>query len=676
MKSNLKIILFYLVLIAVIIFFVAQVFTTTQADKLVYSDIVTYFEQEQVSAFVVDEDYLLTMTLKDGSEVSYQLKSLTIFRDDLGDLILEQKSAGIIASYDYEPETVFPWWVSMLPYLIIIVIFVALWFYVMNQAMGGKGNKMNSFGKARVKTAQPDQKNRVLFRDVAGADEEKAELEEVVEYLKDPQKFSRLGAKIPHGVLLVGPPGTGKTLLAKAVAGEAGVPFFSISGSDFVEMYVGVGASRVRDLFDQARKSPASIIFIDEIDAVGRQRGAGLGGGHDEREQTLNQLLVEMDGFGSHEGIIVIAATNRPDILDPALLRPGRFDRQVTIGYPDIRGREEILKVHARNKPMEASVDFRRVAQTTVGFTGAELANLLNEAALLAARNNKSLIGMEDIEEAFMKLILGPKKKNRVRNEHDNKLVAYHEAGHAVASFFCEHTDPVKMISVIPAGNTGGVTVSVPQEDTLGSSRGEMFEKILMTLGGRVAEQLIMDDISTGASNDIQQATRIARNMITRYGMSEKLGTVLYGSEHSASEVFLGRDFSSGKNYSEKTAAIIDEEIRALIGDAYTKCTEILTEHMDKLHFVAAFLLKNEIMDGDQFKAAMEGEPTMEELEEMAEEKKRKSREDNERKRLENEERERREAEERERLENERRAAQSANPEWWNESDSNDKDKK
>ena len=676
MKSNLKIILFYLVLIAVIIFFVAQVFTTTQADKLVYSDIVTYFEQEQVSAFVVDEDYLLTMTLKDGTEVSYQLKSLTIFRDDLGDLILEQKSAGIIASYDYEPETVFPWWVSMLPYLIIIVIFVALWFYVMNQAMGGKGNKMNSFGKARVKTAQPDQKNRVLFRDVAGADEEKAELEEVVEYLKDPQKFSRLGAKIPHGVLLVGPPGTGKTLLAKAVAGEAGVPFFSISGSDFVEMYVGVGASRVRDLFDQARKSPASIIFIDEIDAVGRQRGAGLGGGHDEREQTLNQLLVEMDGFGSHEGIIVIAATNRPDILDPALLRPGRFDRQVTIGYPDIRGREEILKVHARNKPMEASVDFRRVAQTTVGFTGAELANLLNEAALLAARNNKSLIGMEDIEEAFMKLILGPKKKNRVRNEHDNKLVAYHEAGHAVASFFCEHTDPVKMISVIPAGNTGGVTVSVPQEDTLGSSRGEMFEKILMTLGGRVAEQLIMDDISTGASNDIQQATRIARNMITRYGMSEKLGTVLYGSEHSASEVFLGRDFSSGKNYSEKTAAIIDEEIRALIGDAYTKCTEILTEHMDKLHFVAAFLLKNEIMDGDQFKAAMEGEPTMEELEEMAEEKKRKSREDNERKRLENEEREHREAEERERLENERRAAQSANPEWWNESDSNDKDKK
>ncbi|MBQ7320461.1 MAG: ATP-dependent zinc metalloprotease FtsH [Clostridia bacterium] len=665
MKNNLKIILFYLVLIGVIIFVVAQLFSATHADKLVYSDIVTYFESEQVASFVVDEDYLLTMKLKDQTQVSYQLKSLTIFRDDLGDLILEQKRAGIIESYDYEPETVYPWWVSMLPYLIIIVLFIALWFYVMNQAVGGKGGKMNSFGKARVKTPQPDQKNRVLFKDVAGADEEKAELEEVVEYLKDPHKFSKLGAKIPHGVLLVGPPGTGKTLLAKAVAGEAGVPFFSISGSDFVEMYVGVGASRVRDLFDQARKAPASIIFIDEIDAVGRQRGAGLGGGHDEREQTLNQLLVEMDGFGSHEGIIVIAATNRPDILDPALLRPGRFDRQVTIGYPDIRGREEILKVHARNKPMESTVDFRRVAQTTVGFTGAELANLLNEAALLAARNNKSLIGMDDIEEAFMKLILGPKKKNRVRNEHDNKLVAYHEAGHAVASFFCPHTDPVKMISIIPAGNTGGVTVSVPEQDTLGSSRGEMFEKILMTLGGRVAEQLIMDDISTGASNDIQQATKIARNMVTRYGMSKKLGTVLYGSEHSASEVFLGRDFSAGKNYSEKTAAIIDEEIRSLIEEAYTKCTEILTEHLDKLHFVAAFLLKHEIMDGDQFKAAMEGEPTMEELEELAEEKKRKSREDNEKKRAEDEERARREAEEAERLENERRAAQSANPEWW-----------
>ena len=676
MKSNLKIILFYVLLIGVIIVLVAQLFSVTQEEKLVYSDIVTYFEQEQVKSFVVDEKYLLTMVLQDDTQVSYQLKSLTIFRDDLGEMILQQKSAGIIESYDYEPETVYPWWVSMLPYLIIIVLFIALWFYVMNQAVGGKGGKMNSFGKARVKTAAPDQKNKVLFKDVAGADEEKAELEEVVEFLKDPMKFSKLGAKIPHGVLLVGPPGTGKTLLAKAVAGEAGVPFFSISGSDFVEMYVGVGASRVRDLFDQARKSPASIIFIDEIDAVGRQRGAGLGGGHDEREQTLNQLLVEMDGFGTHEGIIVIAATNRPDILDPALLRPGRFDRQVTIGYPDIRGREEILQVHARNKPLEADVDFRRVAQTTVGFTGAELANLLNEAALLAARRNKSLIGMDDIEEAFMKLILGPKKKNRVRNEHDNKLTAYHEAGHAVASFFCQHTDPVKMITIIPAGRAGGVTVSVPEQDTMCSSRSEMFEKIVMSLGGRVAEELIMDDISTGASSDIQQSTKIARNMIMRYGMSDKLGTVLYGSEHSDSEVFLGRDFSSGKNYSEKTAAEIDDEIRALIDRAYKKCTEILQEHMDKLHFVAAFLLKNETMDGDRFKAAMEGEPTIEELEEMAEEKRRRSREDNEKRRLENEERERKAAEEEARRENERRAAQSANPEWWNEPTDQNKDGK
>ncbi len=668
MKNNVKILLFYLVLIAIIIFVVAQLFTNTEQEKPVYSDIVTYFESEQVKSFVVDESYMLTMTLQDGTEKSYQLKSLTIFRDDLGELILQQKQAGILESYDYEPDTVYPWYVTMLPYAVIIILILGVWIFTMSQAMGGgKGNKMNSFGRARVKTPQPDQKNKVYFKDVAGADEEKAELEEVVEYLKDPPKFSKLGAKIPHGVLLVGPPGTGKTLLAKAVAGEADVPFFSISGSDFVEMYVGVGASRVRDLFDQARKAPASIIFIDEIDAVGRQRGAGLGGGHDEREQTLNQLLVEMDGFGSHEGIIVIAATNRPDILDPALLRPGRFDRQVTISYPDINGREEILKVHARNKPLEDNVDFRRIAQTTVGFTGAELANLLNEAALLAARNDKSLIGMDDIEEAFMKMILGPKKKKRVRNEHDNKLVAYHEAGHAVASYYCAHTDPVKLISIIPAGNTGGVTVSVPEEDTFGSSRGEMFERILMTLGGRVAEQLIMDDISTGASNDIQQATKVARNMVTRYGMSDKLGTVLYGSEHSASEVFLGRDFSSGKNYSEKTAAIIDEEIRALIEQAYTKCTEILSEHIDKLHFIAEFLLKNEIMDADQFKAAMEGYPTIEELEHMAEDKKRKSRRENEIRRAENEERERREAAEREREENERRAEQSAHPDWWEE---------
>ncbi len=501
---------------------------------------------------------------------------------------------------------------------------------MMNQTAGGKGGKMNSFGKAHVKTPQPNDKNRVLFADVAGADEEKAELQEIVEFLKDPKKFTALGAKIPHGVLLVGPPGTGKTLLAKAVAGEAGVPFFSISGSDFVEMYVGVGASRVRDLFDNARKSPASIIFIDEIDAVGRHRGAGLGGGHDEREQTLNQLLVEMDGFGSHEGIIVIAATNRPDILDPALLRPGRFDRQVTVNYPDIKGREEILKVHARNKPLEDTVDFHKIAQTTVGFTGADLANLMNEAALLAAKRAKSLIGMSEIEDSFMKLILGPQKKTRVRSEHDNKLTAYHEAGHAVSSYYCPHTDPIKVITIIPAGHAGGVTVSVPEKDVSYSSRNRMFESIVWSLGGRVAEELVMDDISTGASGDIQQATATARDMVTRYGMSEALGTVLYGSEHSNDAVFLGRDFSSGKNYSEKTAAAIDDEIRALIDKAYAKCREILTEHRDRLEFVAEFLLKHETMDSDQFKAAMEiPDVTEEDLIRIADEKKKESDEEN-----------------------------------------------
>ena len=428
----------------------------------------------------------------------------------------------------------------------------------------------------------------------------------------------------------MGPPGTGKTLLAKAVAGEAGVPFFSISGSDFVELYVGVGASRVRDLFENARKTPASIIFIDEIDAVGRHRGAGLGGGHDEREQTLNQLLVEMDGFGTSSGVIVIAATNRPDILDPALLRPGRFDRTVTVNYPDIKGREEILRVHCRNKPLEASVDLRKIAQTTIGFTGAELANLLNEAALLAAKKNKALIGMEDIEASYMKMLLGPQKKAKIRREADNKLCAYHEAGHAVASYYCATTDPVKHITIIPAGSAGGVTISVPTDDKMTASRNEMLDNIVFSLGGRVAEALVLDDISTGASGDIKQATSVARNMVTRYGMSEALGTVLYGSAHSQDEVFLGRDFSSGKEYSEQTAAKIDEEIRRIISDSYERCKEILTLHIDKLHFVANFLLKNESMDEEQFRVAMESDaPTMEQIEAIAKERARKSDEEN-----------------------------------------------
>ncbi len=651
-RKDIKVILIYGLLIAAIVFFLAYMFKNSAAEPPGYSDVVQYFTNEEVTEFVLSDNNILTLTLKDGSKLSYEIASLSLFHADLGELITQQMAAGTLKG-EYEPPSNSSVWLSLLPSLILTLLLVgAIIYYFVSVNKNGGAGKANSFGRAKVKTPNPDDKNRVLFRDVAGADEEKEELQEVVEFLKNPAKYSKLGAKIPHGVLLVGPPGTGKTLLAKAVAGEAGVPFFSISGSDFVEMYVGVGASRVRDLFETARKAPASIVFIDEIDAVGRHRGAGLGGGHDEREQTLNQLLVEMDGFGSHDGIIVIAATNRPDILDPALLRPGRFDRRITVNYPDMKGREDILLVHARNKPMEPDVDYHKIAQTTVGFTGADLANLLNEAALLAARKDKSLIGMDEIEASFMKMILGPQKKSRVRNEHDNRLVAYHEAGHAVAHYYCEHTDPVKVITIVPAGNAGGVTVSVPTEDTLGHSRNEMFESLVTALGGRVAEELMMDDISTGASGDIQSATRTARDMVTRYGMSEKLGPILYGSEHSSDAVFLGRDFSSGDNYSEQTAAQIDEEVRRLIAEAHDKCREILRAHLDQLEFVAQFLLAHETMDGDQFKAAMESEaPTFEELEAIAEEKARRSREANE-------ERERRNREEAERKKAEQMAAQ------------------
>ncbi len=646
-RKDLKVVLIYVLLIAAIVFFLSRMFQNNTTEVPTYDDIVLYFVNGEVEEFNMSQNNILTMKLEDGREISYKVANLSIFHADLGDIIIEQIASGELKG-EYEPPTSLPWWLSLLPYILLIVLVIGAWVYYMHSMSSGKGNmgggmggRMNSFGKARVKTPSPDDKNRVLFSDVAGADEEKEELQEVVEFLKNPAKYSKLGAKIPHGVLLVGPPGTGKTLLAKAVAGEAGVPFFSISGSDFVEMYVGVGASRVRDLFETARKAPASIVFIDEIDAVGRHRGAGLGGGHDEREQTLNQLLVEMDGFGSHDGIIVIAATNRPDILDPALLRPGRVDRRVTVNYPDIKGREEILRVHAAKKAMEPDVDYRKIAQTTVGFTGADLANLLNEAALLAARRDKSLIGMDEIEASFMKMILGPQKKTKVRNEHDNKLVAYHEAGHAVAAYYCEHTDPIKVITIVPAGNAGGVTVSVPTEDTLGHSRNEMFESIIRALGGRVAEELMMDDISTGASSDIQHATHTARDMVTRYGMSERLGTVLYGSEHSGDEVFLGRDFSSGKNYSEQTAAEIDQEIRRLIAEARDKCREILVQHKDKLEFVAQFLLAHETMDGDQFKAAMERDDvTIQDLVEIAEEKQRRSREANEQERIRREQQE------------------------------------
>ncbi len=625
-RSFIREILFYVVVFAVIIIMLSMLFNNDAKSTAIgsYSELGDLIENNEVKEIYIANDNQVQVLLRDDSVKTYTLAYISFFHDDYADL-LQQNDVKV----EYQPATTMPWWVSLLPTVFIIILFIVIYFVAFNK-MGNGGGKFNSFGKAKVKTPSVDEKSRVLFTDVAGADEEKEELVEIVEFLKNPAKFTRLGAKIPHGVLLMGPPGTGKTLLAKAVAGEAGVPFYSISGSDFVEMYVGVGASRVRDLFDTARKSPAAIIFIDEIDAVGRHRGAGLGGGHDEREQTLNQLLVEMDGFGSHDGIIVMAATNRPDILDPALLRPGRFDRQVTVNYPDLHGREEILKVHARNKPLESSVDFHKVAQSTVGFTGADLANLLNEAALLAAKKNKSLIGMDDIEESYMKELLGPQKKARVRREEDNKLTAYHEAGHAVVSYYCKHTDPVKHITIIPSGKAGGVTVSVPLEDVSYKTRGSMLDDICMSLGGRISEELIMGDISTGASGDIQQATKIARNMVTRYGMSEKLGTVLYGNEHSSSEVFLGRDYGSGKNYSEETAAAIDAEIQRIIGDEYEKAKKILSDHIDKLHFVAGYLLTHESMDGDQFAAAMQDGATVEALEAIAAEKAEQSRRDNE----------------------------------------------
>ena len=655
MKVNFKSILM-LILLIVITITVISVISDFNADKtdFTYGDLLQLFEDESVIKCVVDGDSVVTveayevrtdkngklLMLEDGSrfdyvygedgkvktkEYSFEL-TYTFQIEKIDELVSASPN---IEYYNYLRAEETPWYMTYLPFIILGVLFVAMWIFAIKGAGGAAGGKMGSFAKSRAKVIVGD-KNAVKFADVAGAEEEKAELEEVVEFLKNPTKFVKLGARIPRGVLLVGPPGTGKTLLAKAVAGEAGVPFFSISGSDFVEMYVGVGASRVRDLFESARKTPASIIFIDEIDAVGRHRGAGLGGGHDEREQTLNQHLVEMDGFGTNSGVIVMAATNRPDILDPALLRPGRFDRRVTVNYPDMSGREAILKVHCRNKPLEETVDLHKIAQTTIGFTGADLANLMNEAALLAAKRNKALIGMADIEDSYMKMLLGPQKKTRVRTEKDNRLCAYHEAGHAVASYYCKHTNPIKHITIIPAGSAGGVTLSVPTEDKMCASRNEMLDDILMSLGGRVAEAIVLDDISTGASSDIQHATRVARNMVTRYGMSDTLGTVLYGNEHSSDEVFLGRDFSSGQNYSEKTSAQIDDEIRAIISGAYDRCKAILEEHIDKLHFIAEFLLKNEFMDEEQFIASMTMEnPTMEGIEQIALERKRVSDEEN-----------------------------------------------
>ncbi len=621
MKSNLKIILFYVVLIAGILLLTTALFGGAVKEEIRYSDIISAFEKKKVESFVVDTNDQITLTLKDGGELKYRLRDLGLFWAQEGDTIAEQYADGTISFYDLEEPVHTPWWLSFLPYLIILVVFVVMWFYVMNQMSGGKGSKINAFGRARTKLGA-DEKKKVFFGDVAGADEEKEELKEVVEFLKSPAKFQALGARIPRGMLLVGPPGTGKTLLAKAVAGEAGVPFYSISGSDFVEMYVGVGASRVRDLFETAKKNAPCIVFIDEIDAVGRHRGAGLGGGHDEREQTLNQLLVEMDGFDTNDGVIVMAATNRPDILDPALLRPGRFDRQITVNYPDIRGREAILKVHAKGKPLEKTVDLASIAQGTAGFTGADLENLLNEAALLSARRGKKLIGMPELEDAILRIAVGPQKKSRVITEKERKLTAYHETGHAIVTYCLETQDPVHQISIIPAGRAGGYTLTRPHEDRSYLSKTEMEEEIVSLLGGRVSEQLVLSDSSTGASNDIQRASEIARNMITTYGMSEKLGPIVYGTGQT--EIFLGRDFGRERNYSEKIAAMIDDEVMQIVDAAYARAKKILEDHSDKLHFIAAYLMKHEVMDGDQFDAAMKG-ASEEELEKIGAEKKEKS---------------------------------------------------
>ncbi len=649
MKFSVKNIIFFLLLILAII--IGAVIITDMGNKeeqAVYSEIVSMLKTPgQVTEISVDSKAIMTMTyhptLKDENgqdvrdpetnEVTLSAETATLtYRfsydfqlEDIDDLA---QAAGV--KYNFaEPEEP-SWFMTYLPYIILIGAVIIFYIFMMSKVSDRDG-RAGGFARAKVKLGA-NEKNPVRFSDVAGADEEKSELEEVVEFLRNPGKFTRLGARIPRGVLLVGPPGTGKTLLAKAVAGEAGVPFYSISGSDFVEMYVGVGASRVRDLFETARKNPASIIFIDEIDAVGRHRGAGLGGGHDEREQTLNQLLVEMDGFGNHEGVIVMAATNRPDILDPALLRPGRFDRQITVNYPDLKGREDILRVHAKKKPLGSDVDLHKIAQTTVGFTGADLANLLNEAALLTARRNKSLIGMAEIEESTLKILVGTEKKNKVMNERDRKNTAYHEAGHAVLAHLIPGLDPVTRISIIPSSKGAlGYTLTPPQLDQYSEYKRVLEGEIAMILGGRIAERLIFDDYTGGASQDIKQATKIARKMVTVYGMSDELGTVCLVGEHSGDEVFLGRDFNSEKNYSEETAAKIDREIKKIIDAAYALAERLLRENIDKLHAVAEYLLKHEVMDATLFRALMDDNATMEQLEEMQERREREMREANER---------------------------------------------
>ena len=615
MAKNWKSILFYILIPVLLIGAVWYLSSNQSGTEVQYSQVVQMFEENQIKDFSLDlsSGALTYKTFKDPEkEQRYTVPNVSLFLDDVKDNVdaynAKQTNNKNRITYNYKKGASGNWFTSMLPSLIMLIAIVGLGFYAfrrMNNAMMNDTNKTLGFGKIRAKTLVEDEKRKTTFQDVAGCDEEKGELEEIVEFLKNPDSFTALGARIPRGVLLVGPPGTGKTLLARAVAGEAGAPFLSISGSDFVEMYVGVGASRVRDLFDKAKKTMPCIIFIDEIDAVGRQRGAGLGGGHDEREQTLNQLLVEMDGFEANDGIIVMAATNRADILDKALLRPGRFDRQVYVGLPDVKGREEILKVHTRNKPLAPDVSLKVIAQRTAGFAGADLENLVNEAALLAARRNRKAITMEDIEEASMKVMAGPEKKSRVVTPEEKKLTAYHEAGHAVAGFYCKHHPRVHEITIIPRGQAGGYTMYLPEKDRSYVTKGEMFEDIVSSLGGRVAEQLILEDISTGASNDLQQATNIARQMITRYGFSERLGPVVYGT--SQEETFLGRDFGQGKGYSETTAAEIDSETRDIIDEAYETCRRTLTEHIDQLHALAKALMEREKLNEEQFNTIMAG---------------------------------------------------------------------
>ena len=594
----------YAALLVAFLGWISNLFTTSQ-DTLPYSKVVELFNKEQVRQFVV-QDQTITMQLNKPyngqTTITAPLADPENFRQEMHETFAEQTASGVLESYNFVPDKGFSPYTLILPLLVVGVVLLLIWALLMGR-MSSAGNPMNGFSKARTVLGVPGDK-KVTFDDVAGADEEKEELQEIVDFLKNPEKFTEIGARIPHGLLLVGPPGTGKTLLARAVAGEAGVQFLSISGSDFVEMYVGVGAGRVRDLFEQARKIAPAIVFIDEIDAVGRKRGSGLGGGHDEKEQTLNQLLVEMDGFTRSEGVIVLAATNRPDILDPALLRPGRFDRQIHVGRPDVKGREEILKVHAKDKKLDASVNLKTVARSTAGFTGADLSNLLNEAAILAARADRPVLTMEDMNEALMKITAGPAKKSRVQTRKDLKETAVHEAGHAVAMYNLPTHDPVRQITIVPRGQSLGATWYLPKDDSSNLTRNEMYEQIVSLLGGRVAEALFLGDISVGASNDIDRATKLAKDMVARYGMCEKLGTVSY---LDGGEVFIGRDYQTTKSYSEKVAGTIDDEVRALIDKAYDHCKQILTDNSDKLHKVVDFLLEKETMTGEQFEAIMQG---------------------------------------------------------------------